>query len=330
MEHRTTVDHICEVCHQPARNHRDPRNFSPRCCYGCPCGVTFADPSNDPEQYVAEGWNADHDLRWIEVGRLRFEEDKEGASAIIQETSGPTWLSATELAGLARHLASWFTDDPSDAIRQIETCATYVQVELERWNERARIDEEHPPYDKLTRALDALLAKCRHLREVGLFSDRPKKTSTSAELSSDLSLLRDTHAKLHPAYQAFCRQMRGRAYGAEPLNQAWAFFKQGWADGNGDGELTTNSKIEPPCALLVMCCECGEGVEAPLPTDRDAIARVLAQRGWFMSVLTPPGQGPEVPIVVGALCASCAPRVLPPEILKVAEERRQKMLAGTR
>ncbi len=87
---------------------------------------------------------------------------------------------------------------------------------------------------------------------------------------------------------------------------------------------------EPACALLVMCVECGQGVEAPLPTDRRAIARLLAQHGWFMSVLSPPGQGPETPILVGALCPTCAPNVFPPEVLRVAEERRQKMLAGTR
>lgn len=85
---------------------------------------------------------------------------------------------------------------------------------------------------------------------------------------------------------------------------------------------------EPKCTLLVMCVECGQGVEAPLPTDRDALARFLAQRGWFMSVLTPPGQGPETPILFGALCGTCAPKVFPPEVLKVAEERRQKMLQG--
>jgi hypothetical protein len=82
---------------------------------------------------------------------------------------------------------------------------------------------------------------------------------------------------------------------------------------------------EPKCALLVMCVECGKGVEAPLPTDRDAIARLLAQQGWFTSVLSPPGQ---TPILVGALCATCAPTVFSPEALKVAEERRQKLLQG--
>jgi hypothetical protein len=97
-----------------------------------------------------------------------------------------------------------------------------------------------------------------------------------------------------------------------------------------DQKNPVGTTTEPPCALLVMCVQCGQGVEVPLPTDRDTIARVLAQHGWLMSVLTPPGQGPEVPIVIGALCMSCAPNVFPPEVLKVAEERRQQLLAGTR
>jgi hypothetical protein len=83
---------------------------------------------------------------------------------------------------------------------------------------------------------------------------------------------------------------------------------------------------EPALALLVMCVECGAAVEARLPIESRAIALLLAQRGWFMSVLTPPGQGPEVPIVFGALCGSCAPKVYPPEVLEVAEARRQDLL----
>ena len=84
---------------------------------------------------------------------------------------------------------------------------------------------------------------------------------------------------------------------------------------------------EPLCLLVVLCIECGQGVEVPLPTDRNTITLQLAKHGWFMSVLTPPSQGPAVPIVVGAICASCAATVYPPEVMKVAEERRLKMLA---
>jgi hypothetical protein len=123
------------------------------------------------QDHVAAG--RDDGLRWIEAGRLRLEENsKSGAQVMIQTTARSVHLSATELLGLVGHLSSWFADDPTDMIRQIETHATHVQTELEKWNARARIDEEHPPYDKLTLVLDELIGKCRELREVvGRFTE---------------------------------------------------------------------------------------------------------------------------------------------------------------
>ena len=35
-------------------------------------------------------------------------------------------------------------------------------------------------------------------------------------------------AKDHPAYAAFVEAMHNKAYGAGPLQQAWAWFKHGW------------------------------------------------------------------------------------------------------
>jgi hypothetical protein len=149
--------------------------------------MTMPDREQD---HVAAGWNAGHDFRWIEVGRLRLEEDDKGAIVLMRNIlsnvlpnagsielppHGTTWLSATELAGLARNLAAWFAEDPTATIRQIENSANYVKIELEAWNDRARIDEEHPPYDELTRALDGLLGRCRDLREVlGKFAEKVK------------------------------------------------------------------------------------------------------------------------------------------------------------
>lgn len=89
---------------------------------------------------------------------------------------------------------------------------------------------------------------------------------------------------------------------------------------------------EPPCALLVMCVECGRGVDAPLPIDRDSLELLLARQGWFISLLTPP-QDPKIGSptqLFAALCGTCAPTVFPPEVMKAAEERRQQMLAGVR
>lgn len=146
--------------------------------------------------HVAAGWDKEHSARWIEAGLLRLEEDDKGARVLIRSVlsnvlpggrsvelpSKATHLSATELAGLARELAGWFADDPTDTIRQIETCATYVRTELDAWNDRARIDEEHPPYDELTRALADLVARCRYLREViGRFADRERPIITVVE-----------------------------------------------------------------------------------------------------------------------------------------------------
>jgi hypothetical protein len=83
---------------------------------------------------------------------------------------------------------------------------------------------------------------------------------------------------------------------------------------------------EPACSLIVTCIECGEGVEVPLPTDRRAIAILLARRGWFLSVTSPPQ---HTPILMAALCSPCAQKVYPPEVYKIADERRQLLLQTT-
>lgn len=93
-----------------------------------------------------------------------------------------SWLTATELAGLSRQIALWFAEDPTSTIRKIEDLTNYVRTELEGWNNRARADEEHPPYDELTRALDGLLARCRDLREVmSRFTNKADKPIITVE-----------------------------------------------------------------------------------------------------------------------------------------------------
>jgi hypothetical protein len=84
--------------------------------------------------------------------------------------------------------------------------------------------------------------------------------------------------------------------------------------------------VEPKCTLLAMCVECGEGTELPLPIDGRALGFFLAQRGWFISVMSPPGQGAEAPMVLGPLCTACAQKVYPPEVYAAAEQRRQQLL----
>lgn len=187
--------------------------------------------STHEDHHVTSGWNADHTLRWVEARCLRIEEDKEGACIFVYPldpqglmSDGTAWLAAAELAGLVRQLSSWFLDDPVEKLRQIENCATAVKIELEAWDARARIDEEHPPYVQLLRKLDTLLLTCERLREDRLFVDQPTKTLPP----SLATRLRDPDAEKHTAYPAFCRQMLGRVYGDEPLNQAWDSFKKGW------------------------------------------------------------------------------------------------------
>lgn len=79
-------------------------------------------------------------------------------------------------------------------------------------------------------------------------------------------------------------------------------------------------------ALLALCIECGQGIEVPLPLDPRALALVLARSGWFISVLSPPDQGPEALVVLGPLCSECARQVYPPEVFQAAEGRRQQLL----
>ena len=79
--------------------------------------------------------------------------------------------------------------------------------------------------------------------------------------------------------------------------------------------------------LRVPCVECADAVESPLPIERDPFAQLLAKKGWYLSVLTEPGQGSAAPIVFGALCPRCAKRVYPPEVLKAAEEARERLLS---
>ncbi len=48
------------------------------------------------------------------------------------------------------------------------------------------------------------------------------------ELASDFSLIEDPLARKNPAWDEFVKEMKGRAYGHEALNDAWSWFKHGW------------------------------------------------------------------------------------------------------
>jgi hypothetical protein len=47
-------------------------------------------------------------------------------------------------------------------------------------------------------------------------------------LRSDFSLITDTKARDHVAWDAFVEKMQGREYGRSALNTAWSWFRSGW------------------------------------------------------------------------------------------------------
>ncbi len=57
----------------------------------------------------------------------------------------------------------------------------------------------------------------------------------SSNLSSDFGLLTEKDADKHAAFPVFKKEMEGKAYGHEALNDAWQWFKRGWEDGCNTG-----------------------------------------------------------------------------------------------
>mgnify|MGYP001590491045 FL=1 len=56
------------------------------------------------------------------------------------------------------------------------------------------------------------------------------------------------------------------------------------------------------------------------PLTQEGLLAHLKAKAWFLSVVTPPGQGPDVPIVMAPLCRPCAVAVMP-ELVKAVEEK---------
>lgn len=79
--------------------------------------------------------------------------------------------------------------------------------------------------------------------------------------------------------------------------------------------------------LLLICSGpvlgCTEVVEIPFdePLTRDRLTELLRARNWFLSVVTPPGQGRDVPIDFAAICEPCA-KVVMPELVEAAKKAR--------
>lgn len=79
--------------------------------------------------------------------------------------------------------------------------------------------------------------------------------------------------------------------------------------------------------LLLVCTGPSDHFDSPgflevdFGLDKDALTKVLEENRWFLSVLTPSGQGPEVPLVLGPICERCAKEVMPEVVAKFYELR---------
>lgn len=82
---------------------------------------------------------------------------------------------------------------------------------------------------------------------------------------------------------------------------------------------------EAESALQIACVECRNAIVSAFPVGREEFARIVAKQGWYLSVLSPPGQGGLT--LLGPVCNECAPRVYDPDLFKAAEEARLRLLA---
>lgn len=89
---------------------------------------------------------------------------------------------------------------------------------------------------------------------------------------------------------------------------------------------TGTTRVEPNCFLFTACVDCGLGIELPLPMDQRTFSIMLAQVGWFVAVMTEPSPDPSAKVVISPLCTACAQQRFPPEMFRVAEQRRQQLL----
>ncbi len=98
-------------------------------------------------------------------------------------------------------------------------------------------------------------------------------------------------------------------------------------------------KKEGPETVLRLICagaidvmppgSCQASLEVPfwLIPDEDAMAMVMDEMDWFMSLVTPPGQGKDVPIVMCLLCPDCANKLHHPGVMKRMREIRAERMA---
>lgn len=84
--------------------------------------------------------------------------------------------------------------------------------------------------------------------------------------------------------------------------------------------IVTSFDAYPERSFLRVCCiACGLVTDAPLDEHHGVATTEFAQKqGWFVSVVTPPGQGK---FVLAPVCPGCAPKVYDPELLAHAKKK---------
>jgi hypothetical protein len=84
--------------------------------------------------------------------------------------------------------------------------------------------------------------------------------------------------------------------------------------------IVTSFDAYPERSFLMVCCvECGLVTDAPLNEHHGIATSEFAQKqSWFVSVVTPPGQGR---FVLAPVCPGCAPKVYVPEMLAHAKKK---------
>lgn len=88
---------------------------------------------------------------------LTFVETEEGSELRIEDARRDLLaleLDATQLRALGLFCVRQFmAAEPGELLARIQCSADMAIAELEAWNERARSDEEHPPYDRIVARL---------------------------------------------------------------------------------------------------------------------------------------------------------------------------------
>lgn len=80
-----------------------------------------------------------------------------------------------------------------------------------------------------------------------------------------------------------------------------------------------------PMRMTIACVECGKTCEASWSPNGHVnfTTELYREHRWFVTAITPPGQGE---VVLATVCGICATRVLPPEL--IAEFKRQRGEGG--